>query len=255
MIKTIIPGKKFPFPKSLYAVEDALRFFIKDKTNAIVLDFFAGSGTTSHAIMRLNKQDNGSRQCISITNNEVSADEQKTLIKKGLRPGDEDWEKWGICDYVTKPRIEATISGKTPEGISIKGDYKFTDKFPMSDGFKENAEFFTLTYETPISISYNLAFEHIAPLLWMRAGSKGKRINSIPESGWVVADSYGVLFDLDKSSEFNKALNAQANIKIAYIVSDDDRRFQSIAKRLAKGVDPVRLYESYLKNFQFTSEL
>ena len=177
------------------------------------------------------------------------------MIKNGLRPGDEDWEKLGICDYVTKPRIKAAITGFNVLGKPVEGNYLFTDKFPMSDGFKENAEFFTLTYETPISISYNLAFEHIAPLLWMRAGSKGKRINSIPESGWVVADSYGVLFDLDKSSEFNKALNAQANIKIAYIVSDDDRRFQSIAKRLAKGVDPVRLYESYLKNFQFTNDI
>jgi len=255
LLKRLMPDRKFPFPKSLYAVEDALRFFIKDKPNAIVLDFFSGSGTTAHALMRLNKQDNGNRQSISVTNNEVSANEQKELIKKGLRPGDGDWEKWGICDYITKPRIKAAITGKTPDGKSIKGDYKFTDEFPMSEGFKENAEFFTLTYETPISISYNLAFEHIAPLLWMRAGSKGKRIDSIPETGWAVADSYGVLFDLDKSSEFYKALNAQTNIKIAYVVTDDDRRFQSIAKRLPKGVEPVRLYESYLKNFQFTNDI
>ena len=89
----------------------------------------------------------------------------------------------------------------------------------------------------------------------MRAGSKGKRIDSIPVSGWAVADSYGVLFDLDKSSEFYKAINAQTNIKIAYIVTDDDRRYQSIAKRLPKTVEPVRLYESYLKNFQFTNDI
>ena len=248
-------GRDFPFPKSLYAVEDTLRMILKDKKEATVLDFFAGSGTTAHAVMRLNKQDGGKRQCISVTNNEVSADEQKDLIKNGLRPGDEDWEKLGICDYITKPRIKAAITGLNTLGKPVEGNYLFTDEFPMSDGFKENAEFLNLTYETPISISYNLAFEQIAPLLWMRAGSKGKRINSIPESGWAVADSYGVLFDLDKSNEFYKALNTQTNIKIAYIVTDDDRRFQSIAKRLSKGVEPVRLYESYLKNFQFTSAL
>ena len=248
-------GRDFPFPKSLYAVEDTLRMVLKDKKEATVLDFFSGSGTTAHAVMRLNKQDDGNRQCISVTNNEVSADEQKGLIKKGHRPGDKDWEKLGICDFITKPRIKAAITGINASGKSIEGDYLFTDEFPMSDGFNENAEFFTLTYETPIAINYNLAFAHIAPLLWMRAGSKGERINEIAESGWAVSDNYGVLFDPDKSSEFYKAIDTQSEIKIAYIVTDDDRRFQSIAKRLPKNVEPIRLYESYLKNFQFTSAL
>jgi len=255
LLKKMLPGRSFPFPKSLFAVEDALRIIVGQNKNAVVLDFFSGSGTTTHAIMRLNKQDLGNRKSILVTNNEVSAEEQKELSLDKLRPSDEDWEKWGICDYITKPRIKAAITGKTPEGKKINGEYDYLDEFSISDGFKENAEFFTLTYETPISISYNLAFEHVAPLLWMRAGSKGKRIDSISESGWAVADSYGVLFDLDKSSEFYKALNAQANIKIAYIITDDDRRFQSIAKRLPKGVEPVRLYESYLKNFQFTNDI
>jgi adenine-specific DNA-methyltransferase len=175
LLSVFLPGRKFPYPKSLYAVEDALRFFVKDKPEAIVLDFFAGSGTTAHAVMRLNRQDGGRRQCISITNNEVAADEQTTLRKAGFRPGDADWEKWGICDYITKPRIAAAITGKTPEGQDIVGDYKFTDEFPMAEGFKENAEFFTLTYETPVAIGHNRAFARIAPLLWMRAGSKGRR--------------------------------------------------------------------------------
>jgi adenine-specific DNA-methyltransferase len=69
--KLLIPGRKFPFPKSLYAVEDALRFFLMKKLEAVVLDFFTGSGTTAHAVMRLNRQDGGQRQCISVTNNEV----------------------------------------------------------------------------------------------------------------------------------------------------------------------------------------
>ena len=59
--------------------------------------------------MRLNKQDGGRRQCISVTNNEVGADEQANLRKKGLRPGDAEWEQWGICDYITKPRIAAAV--------------------------------------------------------------------------------------------------------------------------------------------------
>src|SRR5690606_15892401 len=93
LLKGLIGERAFPFPKSLFAVEDCLRLFVADKPNAIILDFFSGSGTTAHAVMRLNRQDGGRRQCISVTNNEVAADEHAALRKEGLRPGDAEWEK------------------------------------------------------------------------------------------------------------------------------------------------------------------
>src|SRR5690606_5919315 len=40
LISNLIPGRSFPYPKSLYAVEDALRFFVAPKPDAVVLDFF-----------------------------------------------------------------------------------------------------------------------------------------------------------------------------------------------------------------------
>jgi len=253
LLRSFIPGRKFPFPKSLYAVEDALRFFVKEKTNAIILDFFAGSGTTTHAIMRLNRQDGGRRQCISVTNNEVAADEQKTLRKQGLRPGDAEWEKHGICDYITKPRVQAAITGKTPDGEPIKGEYKFTDEFPLAEGFKENAEFFTMTYETSVSVNHNRAFARIAPMLWLRAGSCGTRIDKLPAEGWAVVEAYGLLVDVDIATPFIKAVKKNKNLHVVYIVTDDDRRFQAITRRLPDGVEPVRLYESYLTNFSFSN--
>jgi len=251
LLSKILPGRSFPFPKSLYAVEEALRFFVSNNPDAVILDFFSGSGTTAHAIMRLNRQDGGRRQCISVTNNEVGADELSNLRKSGLRPGDPEWEQWGICDYITKPRIAAAITGRTPEGEAIKGDYKFADEFPMAEGFEENAEFFTLTYETPVAVSHNRAFERIAPLLWMRAGSEGRRIDRLPDQGWEVADSYGLLIDLDKSAAFAEAVEAKEAIRVTYVVTDDDRRFQSVVRQLPGSVEPVRLYESYLTNFRF----
>jgi len=253
IIRSLMPDRRFPFPKSLYAVEDTLRFFIKNKPTAIVLDFFAGSGTTAHAVMRLNRQDGGRRQCISVTNNEVAADEQTALRKQGLRPGDPGWEQWGICDYITKPRVESAITGKTPSGEPIKGDYKFTDEFPMSEGFEENAEFFTLTYQTPVAVSHNHAFEQISPLLWMRAGSQGKRIHTLPAQGWAVVDHYGLLIDLDQATAFCKAVASKKGLRVAFIVTNDDRRFQSVARRLPDSVESVRLYESYLLNFRFAN--
>ena len=253
LLKSLIPERKFPFPKSLYAVEDCLRFFVVNKPNATVLDFFSGSGTTAHAVMRLNKQDGGRRQCISVTNNEVAADEQKTLREQGLRPGDAEWERHGICDYITKPRVAAAITGKTPSGEPIKGDYKFTDEFPMAEGFEANAEFFTLTYEARNAVNHNLAFARIAPLLWLRAGSQGKRIDKLPVNGWALADTYGLLTEVDQATPFIRAVEKAPSLRMAYIVTDDDRRFQAIAKRLSNKVEPVRLYESYLTNFSFAN--
>jgi adenine-specific DNA-methyltransferase len=252
LLKSLIGERAFPFPKSLFAVEDCLRLFVADKPQATILDFFSGSGTTAHAVMRLNRQDGGRRQCISVTNNEVAADEQAALRQAGLRPGDPDWEKWGICDYITKPRIAAAITGKTPEGKDIDGDYKFTDEFPIAEGFEENAEFFTLTYESHVAVGANFAFQRIAPLLWMRAGSEGRRIDDLPEGGWAVADTYGLLVDLDRAGAFCDAMAAQGGLRVAYVVTDDDRRFQAVARALPDGVEPVRLYESYLSNFRFS---
>ena len=253
VVGALLPGRPFPFPKSLYVVEDSLQLFVANKPEAIILDFFSGSGTTAHAVMRLNKQDGGKRQCISVTNNEVGADEQKALREQGLRPGDAEWEQWGICDYITKPRVQAAITGKTPDGDPIKGDYKFTDEFPMADGFEENADFFTLTYETPVAVNYQTAFKHVAPLLWLRAGSVGRRIDKQPAVGWEVADSYGLLVELDKATDFLKASRKTKALRIAYIVTDDERRFQAIARRLPEGVEAIRLYESYLTNFAFAN--
>lgn len=244
-------GRAFPFPKSLYAVEDALRVVVKGKPDAVVLDFFSGSGTTAQAVMRLNHQDGGRRQSICVTNNEVRADEQAALRKAGLRAGDPEWEKWGICDYITKPRIAAAITGKTPDGQPIAGDYKFTDEFPMAEGFEENAEFFTLTYEAPVAVSHNLAFRRVAPLLWMRAGSEGRRIDDLPAQGWEVAGTYGLLVDLDRATEFCAAAALAEGLRVAYIVTDDDRRFQAVTRALPDTIEPVRLYESYLSNFRF----
>lgn len=252
LLKALIGERNFPFPKSLHAVEDCLRLYIADKPRAVVLDFFSGSGTTAHAVMRLNRQDGGRRQSISITNNEVGPAENAALRMAGHRPGDPEWESQGICELITKPRIRAAVEGKHPNGSLLQGEYKVNDSFPMVDGFQENAEFFTLTYETEVTVKHDLAFERIAPLLWMRAGSQGRRIDAMPPRGWDVADTYAILSDLDEASAFYQTV-AESNIRICFIVTDDDGLFQSVAGRLPAGVEPVRLYEAYLSNFRLSA--
>ena len=252
LLRSILPGRTFPFPKSLYAVEDTIRFFVANKPNALVVDFFSGSGTTAHAIMRLNHQDGGRRRSISVTNNEVSEDEAKKLTKRGLRQGDPEWEALGICQYVTKPRVTAAITGKTPEGEPIKGDYKFTDEFPMADGFEENAVFFDLTYEDPDAVELGVAFEEIAPLLWLRAGSRGRVIEH-EQPGFAVADTYAVLFDFAAVGAFVSAVKSDPGITCAYVITDDTARFATVKAQLP-GLDVVRLYENYLQSFKIAAE-
>ena len=251
LIQSLI-GRNFSYPKSLYAVEDTLRFFIASKPNALIVDFFSGSGTTAHAVMRLNHQDGGQRKCVCITNNEVSDEESKGLLKQGLRKGDPKWEALGICQYVTKPRVTAAITGKTPEGDPIKGDYKFTDEFPMADGFEENAVFFDLTYEDPDAVELGVAFEEIAPLLWLRAGARGRVIEH-EEPGYAISDAYAVLFDFAAVGDFVKALKGSPEVVCAFVITDDTARFAGVRAQLP-GLDVVRLYENYLQSFKIAAE-
>jgi adenine-specific DNA-methyltransferase len=247
----LIPGRKFPFPKSLYAVEDTIRFFVADKPDALIVDFFAGSGTTAHAVMRLNHQDGGHRRCICVTNNEVSADEQKALVAKGLRQGDAEWERLGICEYVTKPRVTAAITGNTPDGEPIKVDYKFADEFPMADGFEENAVYYDLTYLEPAVVSADLAFDEIAPLLWLRAGSVGPVIHH--GDTYELTDAYGVLFDTDYAAPFIRACE-ERRVPLVFVVTDVDADYRALNRDLP-GAEVVQLYKQYLRSFEIGAGL
>ena len=116
-------SRAFSYPKSLYAVVDSLSMIVKNKPDALIVDFFAGSGTTLHAINLLNAQGGGNRRCIMVTNNEVSDADANELSKKGFNPGDEEWEKLGIARYVTWPRTKCSIEGHDISGKPLGGTY------------------------------------------------------------------------------------------------------------------------------------
>lgn len=248
----LIPGRVFPYPKSLYAVEDSLRIAVGSKPDATVLDFFAGSGTTTHAVMRLNREDGGQRQSILVTNNEVSAEEAKSLRQMGYRPGDADWEASGIFEQVTRPRVAAAALGVTASGAPIDGDYRFGDEFPMSEGFEENVEFLKLTYLDPVAVELDSAFVAVAPLLWMRSGGVGPMLDQRLDAAgqpmpYAFTAHYGVLFDPDQWRAFVQMLPASA--ATVFIVTDSPSTFAGIAAALPEQVEAVRLYENYLATF------
>lgn len=97
LLMDILGKNLFTYPKSLYLIQDCLRYWTQP--NAVVLDFFAGSGTTGHAVLELNKEDGGNRQFILCTNNENN-----------------------ICTDVCYPRIEKVIKGyKNSKGEKVDG--------------------------------------------------------------------------------------------------------------------------------------
>lgn len=96
---TSILGNNVDFnnPKNL----DMIKYFLEvsSREDSLILDFFAGSGTTLHATMQLNAEDGGHRQCILVTNNEN-----------------------GICENVTYKRNQRVIQGyPTPKGVEVPG--------------------------------------------------------------------------------------------------------------------------------------
>ncbi len=96
-VKTILGEKKINNPKPIELIKDFLH--VGGSKNAMILDFFAGSGTTLHATMELNEKDDGNRQCILVTNNENN-----------------------ICEEVTYIRNKKVIEGYTkPNGDTVEG--------------------------------------------------------------------------------------------------------------------------------------
>lgn len=249
LTKNLFGEQRFDYPKSLYAVEDALRFFVKNKPEATILDFFGGSGTTAHAVMRLNKQDGGKRKAIIVTNNEIGEHNEKKLTKQGIQSGDKEWESLGICQYVTKPRIQAAITGKTAKSNftePVKGAYKYNDEFPMSEGLKQNARFFTLRYVKPQLVEFGDENEVnlLLPLLWLAAGQEGSlpTAEDLEESGYYVSDSLGVLWDSDYFAQFVESLPDTVR---SVFVLNDTTSLQKLAQSLPVSVSTTNLWHTY----------
>lgn len=251
LLNSII-GKRFTFPKSLYAVQDTIRFFVASKPNAVILDFFAGSGTTLHAVNLLNTEDGGHRRCILVTNNEVSADEAKALSRHGYHPGDAEWERYGIARYVTWPRTVCSIEGHDINGEPLKGDYIDSDR-PMSEGFPANVEYFKLGFLDRNRVSLGMQFREILPLLWLKTGAVGRRPElqegeELPEMMVLPENGFAVLLEEECFSLFAKELKTTEGIRTVYFVTDSEEAFREMTNNI--GIDDTyQLYREYIDNF------
>ena len=366
LIGNILMEKRFSFPKSVYTVLDSIRFYLVEKKDALVVDFFAGSGTTLHAINLLNYEDSGNRRCIMVTNNEVSEDISTELLEKGLLPGDKKWEEMGICQSATWPRTKFSILGTDIKGNPLNGEYitnvtrklshprvvkkiEFTDakmlgtsskkkqlvaifgkeklaqslvkkdskfivsdkypisilfddlavdewlseledqehitefyvvtqnntifnntkeriqrllgdyveqeqiKIPMSNGFKANCEFFKLGFLDKNEVALGKQFKELLPILWMKAGSIGKRpeINEdkIPDVLIFPENQFAMLVNVSHYVEFERQMESHPEIDTVFIVTDSEAGYREIISRL-KDTNTYQLYRDYLDNFR-----
>ena len=253
LLAKMLLDRKFPYPKSLYAVEDALRL-VTYKKNALIVDFFAGSGTTLHAVNLLNAQDNGERRCIVVTNNEVSAEEAKTLYDAGYQPGDPEWEKYGIAHYVTWPRTKCSIMGIDIKGNALEGEY-FGRDIPMADGFKANAAFFKLGFLDKTSVALGRQFKEMLPTLWMKAGAIGKCPSVseyIPDMLILPENKFAVLIDEMSYMTFEKQIAEHPEIETIYIVTDSEPGYREMIAAF-EGKNTYQLYRDYLDNFRINT--
>lgn len=247
-------GDRFDFPKSLYAVHDCLNYFEKRKPNALIIDFFAGSGTTMHAVNLLNAEDGGHRRCIMVTNNEVSADEAKMLKDKGYQPGDAEWEKLGIAHYVTWPRTVCSIKGQDVNGNPLKGDYLGSEPpMHMADGFKANAAFFKLGFLDPTAVSLGMRISEMLPTLWLKTGAKGKcpelTEEQVPDMLILPENQFAVLINENTFADFAEKLAEHPEIQTVFLATDYEVNYQSMVKNL-NVENAYQLYRDYLDHFR-----
>lgn len=250
LLRSIFIEKRFIFPKSLYAVHDCIKLFVKHKKDALIVDFFAGSGTTLHAVNLLNAEDGGERRCIMVTNNEVSEAESKSLQAQGYHPGDTEWERLGIARYVTWPRTQCTIKGENVKGQPLKGEY-IGSEIPMADGFATNAEYFKLGFLDRDRVSLGQQFKEILPLLWLKAGAVGKRPEveeAEPDMLILPENGFAVLVDETMYASFLQQVKQHPEIRMIFFVTDSEEAFREMSAGVT-GCETFQLYRDYIDNF------
>ncbi len=233
-------SRAFSFPKSLYSTKDAIAAIVRNNKNALILNFFAGSGTTLHAVNLLNAEDNGNRRCILVTNNEVSDEESKILRSNGYQPGDPEWEKLGICRAVTWPRTKYSILGKRDDGTVLAGEY-FTN---LTETKEVERSFYHLGFAESFEVLTNNAKKQLISLLRNKEGKTQLPQTLVKtDSKFIVSDKHtaSILFDVNAVDEWLDALEDQDHIIDFYIVVKETAVFKRIKAQVSDLLGPINI--------------
>jgi adenine-specific DNA-methyltransferase len=161
-LENVLGKVEFPNPKPLEQIKDIIR--VGCPNYCIVLDFFAGSGTTGQAVLELNKEDGGSRQFILCTNNENNIAEKityqrlKTVIT-GVRPDNTKYSdgipgnlRYFKTDFVNEEQsIDATrdkLTAKAEEMICIReNSFHLVETAKKYEFFANDSKFVAIIYD------------------------------------------------------------------------------------------------------------
>lgn len=210
----------FPYPKSLYAVMDALK--ITSAKDSVILDFFAGSGTTGHAVLRLNEGDGGNRRFILCTNDENS-----------------------IASDVCYPRVAKVMQGykgsDNKKVLGLGGNLKyFKTTFVGAEPNDKNKE--VLTREaTEMLCMREDTFEVVKETKLIKIFKGNKRHT-------------GIVFDEDAIPALKKEIAKLGGKWSVYIfsLSDDafDEEFEDMKKTVTVAPIPEAILRVYRRIFQ-----
>ncbi|WP_420611585.1 site-specific DNA-methyltransferase [Candidatus Spongiisocius sp.] len=254
-LRQLIGDNTFSYPKSPYAVFDTLSTVVIDNPEAVILDFFAGSGTTLQATAMLNANDGGSRRCILVTNNDLSEDDASSFHKDGVFVGDPAFERRGIFESVTRPRVDAAVTGQRRDGEPVEGEYlhQYLEGRRLSDGLSENVQHLRLDYLEPDLVDLGRQFNVVVPMLWMAAGSIGEWEEWDGIAPWSLpkGSTYGVLFYDQHSAPFAQAVDAHASVTHVWLVTNSRTSFLEMRSALPeeRRLRVRQLYRDYLRNF------
>jgi adenine-specific DNA-methyltransferase len=235
-------------------VRDCIAAVVRDRPNALVVDYFARDGTTFHATCLLNAEDGGQRRCIVVAHNEVDEATAARLHKQGHHKGDPEYDAFGLFERVTRPRCEAVVTGLRRDGTPIPG--KHVNGRPFRDGFAENVEFFRLDYLDPVEVELWRRHHELLPPLWLAAGGVGEREPDCQRKAFSLpADSrYAVLFRESCFGDFRKALDRRPDGTHVWLVTDSEEAFAEMRAELPPRLYVSMLYRDYLRNFRINTE-
>ena len=228
---------RFDYAKSLYAEHDAIRCAVANKPNALIIDFFAGSGTTLHAVNLLNAEDNGTRRCIIVTNNEVSEEERKEFEGRGIKPGDDEWEEKGIARYVTWPRTVCSIKGVNINGEALQDDYISSCTVSKSVSRRVKQISFIESYA-----SLSFADKKKVISLITNGALPGSLVEEYAD--YVLSDdpkyTASVLVNPAQYDEWFEEITDMDHITDYYVITSDKKLFNKIKKCIEEKMPPIR---------------
>ena len=179
-------GDKFDYSKPVELIKKLIKAYYKN--NALVLDFFAGSGTTAQAVLELNKEDSGSRRFILCTNNENN-----------------------ICREVTYQRIKSILTGT----MISEGEY--------SKKIKGNLKYYVTDFVDKESDELtNELLEHIVEMIQLEYGV------SINNSQYIMVIDDDEMDELEENFNYYKDLKAVFLSQDVLLSTSQERILQNV---------------------------